>query len=218
MLRTFLGLFQRLMPREEPFIEKFCDHAQRVVEAARAFRAILHGDGSREELIALIRKMEREADRITEETIEATHRTFITPFDRSQIQELIDGMDDSVDTMKDAARRILLRGIHDFTPQMKAMANEVVNCAEIVQQSMPLLNTVSQHSEALLENFKKVKRAKKAVNELRDAGLAQLWGAGNTLSPGEKLLVEETYDLVTLVADRFKAVAKTVTGIVSEHV
>ncbi|HYG90401.1 MAG TPA: DUF47 family protein [Azospirillum sp.] len=218
MLRTFTGLFRRLMPREEPFIEKFCDHAQRVAEAARAFRAIVHGEGSREDLVAIIRKMEREADRITEETIEATHRTFITPFDRSQIQELIDGLDDTVDTMKDASRRILLRGIHEFTPQMKQMADEVVRCAEIVEQSMPMLNAVSRQSQPLLENFKKVKRAKKTVNDLRDAGLVQLWSADSIMSPGEKLLVEETYDLVALVADRLKDVAKTVTGIVSEHV
>lgn len=218
MLRTFIGLFQRMMPREEPFIEKFCAHAERVAEAARAFRSIVHGEGSREDLVAIIRKMEREADRITEETIEATHRTFITPFDRSQIQELIDGLDDTVDTMKDASRRILLRGIHEFTPQMRDMVDHVVNCAEIVRDSMPMLDAVSRQSDQILENFKKVKRAKKAVNELRDAGLAQLWSAENTLSPGEKLLVEETYDLVALVADRLKDVAKTVTGIVSEHV
>ena len=218
MLRTFIGLFHRLMPKEEPFIDKFCAHAERVAEAARAFRSIVHGEGSREDLVAIIRKMEREADRITEETIEATHRTFITPFDRSQIQELIDGLDDTVDTMKDASRRILLRGIHDFTPQMKDMADHVVRCAEIVQRSMPLLDSVSRQSEPLLENFKEVKRAKKAVNELRDYGLAQLWSADNPLDPGQKLLIEETYDLVALVADRLKDVAKTVTGIVSEHV
>lgn len=218
MLRTFIGLFNRLMPKEEPFIDKFVAHAERVAEAARAFRSIVHGEGTREDLVTIIRKMEREADRITEETIEATHRTFITPFDRSQIQELIDGLDDTVDTMKDASRRILLRGIHEFTPQMKQMADEVVRCAEIVRESMPLLDAVSRESEPLLENFKKVKRAKKTVNDLRDTGLAQLWSPENTLSPGEKLLVEETYDLVALVADRLKDVAKTVTGIVSEHV
>ncbi|HEY0837466.1 MAG TPA: DUF47 family protein [Azospirillum sp.] len=218
MLRPLLGLFQRLMPREEPFIDHFVDHAKRVAEAAAAFRAIVHGEGSFEQHVATIRRMEREADAITEATVEATHRSFITPFDRSQIQELIDGLDDCVDTMKDAARRMMLRGIRDFTPEMKDMADHVVRCAEIVRDSMPMLGTINKESERLLDAFKSVKRTKKAVNELRDSGLAMLWASEGPLSPGEKLLIEETYDLVASVADRLKDVAKTVTGIVSEQV
>jgi predicted phosphate transport protein (TIGR00153 family) len=218
MLRPLLGLIKRLMPREEPFIDHFVDHARCVAEAAAAFRAIVHGEGSFEQNVATIRRMEREADAITEATVEATHRSFITPFDRSQIQALIDGLDDCVDTMKDAARRMMLRGIRDFTPEMKEMADHVVRCAEMVRDSMPLLGSISKESERLLDSFKAVKRAKKAVNELRDSGLATLWASEGVMSPGEKLLVEETYDLVASVADRLKDVAKTVTGIVTEHV
>ena len=51
----------------------------------------------------------------------AIHRTFVTPFDRSQILDLITALDDTIDLMKEAGRRMPpLR--HRFTPQMLGMA------------------------------------------------------------------------------------------------
>ena len=51
---------------------------------------------------------ENEADEITREVLTAVRRTFITPFDRTDIQDLIGSMDDAIDQMNKTAKTITL--------------------------------------------------------------------------------------------------------------
>ena len=52
--------------------------------------------------------MEREhdADDVTREVLIAVRRTFITPFDRGNIRDLITSMDNSIDQMQKTAKTI----------------------------------------------------------------------------------------------------------------
>jgi uncharacterized protein Yka (UPF0111/DUF47 family) len=50
------------------------------------------------------------------------HRTFVTPFDRSHILDLITTLDDTIDVMKDTGRRMIRYGV-EFTPEMRGMAD-----------------------------------------------------------------------------------------------
>jgi uncharacterized protein Yka (UPF0111/DUF47 family) len=43
-------------------------------------------------------------------------RTFITPFDRNDIQDLISSLDDSIDQMNKTAKTITLFGVKSFEP------------------------------------------------------------------------------------------------------
>ena len=51
---------------------------------------------------------ERAADKVTHETIALLHKTFITPFDRDQIHQLITAMDDILDLIQDVAESVAL--------------------------------------------------------------------------------------------------------------
>ena len=59
---------------------------------------------------------ERAADKITHETITLLHKTFITPFDRDQIHQLITAMDDILDLMQDSAESMHLFDIQSLPP------------------------------------------------------------------------------------------------------
>jgi predicted phosphate transport protein (TIGR00153 family) len=102
-----LRAFRSLMPRDDRFIERFSEHARLIVPAAEAFRALMSGDGRAEQHAAEINRLEDAADQITRETVLAIHRTFVTPFDRSQILDLITALDDTIDLMKDTGRRMV---------------------------------------------------------------------------------------------------------------
>src|SRR5215471_5333968 len=76
-----------------------------VVEGAIQFRGILAGGDFDSHCKELFR-LEDAADGITHDVVHAVHRSFITPFDRSEVLELITALDDTIDLMKDAARRM----------------------------------------------------------------------------------------------------------------
>ena len=78
---------------------------------------------------------------MTRDIVQAIHRTYITPFDRSQILELATALDDTIDLMKEAGRRLRLYGI-EFTPEMQGMADCAVRATTAIRNAMPLLGSI----------------------------------------------------------------------------
>src|ERR1700709_1291993 len=143
-----MHFFRSLMPRDQKFIERFTEHARLIVPAAEAFRALMSGDGRAAQHAVEINRLEDAADQITRETILAIHRTFVTPFDRSQILDLITALDDTIDLMKDTGRRMVRYGVA-FTPEMQGMADCVVRATIELRDGMPLLGSIDRNSDRL---------------------------------------------------------------------
>ena len=90
--------FQRLLPREDKFFDLFESHSQLLVAGADALQRLFQGGDQVALYCRIIIDKEDEADQMVRE-ISTVRRTFITPFDRSDIQELIQSMDDAIDQM-----------------------------------------------------------------------------------------------------------------------
>jgi uncharacterized protein len=211
-----MRLFRSLMPREEKFMDYFCDHSLRIVGAADALRAMMEGGDAVASHFRTVCEKEGEADMITKNTLQAIHRTFITPFDRTDIHALITAMDDTVDLIEETAQRIMLYDIHVFTPEMKKMADTARTCARLLQDGLPLLRDINGN-----------------VGELDAMGreIGRIEGeADATLRHGIKLLMQterdpvclmtrkEIYELLEQVIDRCEDVVNVVEGIVIEQV
>ena len=212
---VLIRAFRALMPHDERFIERFSEHSRLIVPAAEAFRALMSGDGRAEQHAAEISRLEDAADQITRDTVLAIHRTFVTPFDRSQILDLITALDDTVDLMKDTGRRMVRYGV-GFTPEMQGMADCAVRAATAIRDAMPLLGAIDQNVDKLSAMSVEVRRIEGEADDLLDRGLRTLF-AGDT-SPGHKLTVEKVYDLVEAVVDRCEDVVDVIDGIVVEQV
>jgi predicted phosphate transport protein (TIGR00153 family) len=159
------------MPQEERFIGRFSEHARLIVPAAEAFRALMSGDGQAEQHAAEIARLEDAADRITRETVVAIHRKFVTPFDRSQIPDLITALDDTIDLMKDTGRRMIRYGV-SFTPEMRGMADCAVRAATEIRDAMPLLASIDVNIAKLSAMSVAVRSIESEADELLDRGFA----------------------------------------------
>jgi hypothetical protein len=82
---NILGWFQALMPREERFFTLFERHATIVVAGATALQGLLCGGDDVASYCEEIFRREAEADEVAREVLQAVRRTFITPFDRTDI-------------------------------------------------------------------------------------------------------------------------------------
>jgi hypothetical protein len=109
-----LQWFQRLMPRQDAFFPAFERHAAVMVKAAVALREMVAGGDQLKPRFQDIIDLEHEADGVAREVLLGLRTTFITPFDRADIQSLITSMDDSVDQCKATAKAIMLfeSGLH----------------------------------------------------------------------------------------------------------
>src|SRR4029079_12855043 len=112
-----LRWFQALMPREDRYYELFNRHALTLRLGAAALDDLLQGRVEIAEGCRRIVQHENEADAIAREVLVTVQRTFITPFDRGDIKELINLLDDSIDQMQKTAKAITLFEVTAFEPE-----------------------------------------------------------------------------------------------------
>jgi predicted phosphate transport protein (TIGR00153 family) len=213
-----LRWFHRLMPREERFFELFGRHSRVIVAGAEELRAMLEGGDAIERHYPVVLAKEEDADAITREVMQAVRRTFITPFDRGDIQALTSAMDDTIDQMKKTAKAIVLFKVHDFEPNMRLMGDAIVECAGLLREAVPCLSAVSAHAVRIGEICEQIKTIEGRADDLHDAGLMRLYEACSPDKAMRFIAANEVYDHLEKVVDRFDDVANEIQSIVIEHV
>ena len=204
----------RLMPREGKFFDLFNAHAERIVEGSRELAAMI---GSFTELEAHAQRIdaaERAADKLTHETIALLHKTFITPFDRDQIHQLITAMDDILDLIQDVAESVALYDLRSVTPEAKQLAEICQLCCDRVKTTVALLPDIKR-SEAILKYCAEIDRLESDADRVMRSALSKLFREEGDLKQVMKLRV--IYELLESITDRCEDVANVVEGIVLEN-
>jgi len=204
----------RLMPREGKFFELFNAHAERIVEGSRELAAMIGTFSELEAHAQRIDVVERAADKITHETIAMLHKTFITPFDREQIHQLITTMDDILDLIQDVAESVALYDLRKVTPEAKQLAEICQMTCERVRTTVSLLTDVKR-SDAILKCCEEIDRLESDADRVQRSALSKLFREENDLKQVMKLRV--VYDLLEMITDRCEDVANVVEGIVLEN-
>ncbi len=207
-------MLSRLMPREGNFFELFNGHAELIVEGSRELVAMITAFQDVEAHARRIDNAERAADKITHETITLLHKTFITPFDRDQIHQLITAMDDILDLMQDVAESIVLYDIRKVTPESRQLAEICQMCCERVRGAVGLLNKVKD-AEAILKTCQEIDRLESDADRVMRSAMSKLFREEADVKQLIKL--RTIYELLELITDRCEDVANLIEGIVLEN-
>lgn len=213
--------FQKLMPKEERFFTLFEKHAAIVVTGAEALRGLLQGGDTIEGYCKQIFQREAEADDVAREVLFAVRRTFITPFDRPDIQDLITSMDDTIDQMNKTAKTIVLFEVRSFEPQMQQIGEIIFKSAKLVLEAMPLLSSIGTNAGRLGVLTTKLVTIEEDADDLYNRGLKALFLAnrseGNQANAMNFVIGSELYDHLEKVVDRFEDVANEINSIVVDQ-
>ena len=210
--------FHALLPRDERFFDLFARHSDAVAAGAKALREMLEGGEAIPLHYKTVVDREHDADNVTREVLIAVRRTFITPFDRGGVKDLITSMDNTIDQMLKTAKTIRLFDQRTFTPQQKEMADAIVMCAALVREAMPLLSEMNANAGRLSEISEKISQIEGRADELHDAGLHQLYLTNQPSGSMAFFVGVEIYDHLEKVVDRFDDVGNEISGIVIENV
>ncbi|MFH6786921.1 MULTISPECIES: DUF47 domain-containing protein [Methylobacterium] len=213
-----LGWFRALMPREDRFFDLFERHARTLVAGAEALDQLLKSGEDVPRWCRTIAEREQEADDIAREVLEAVRRSFITPFDRGDIKDLIQSMDDAIDQMNRTAKTIMLFEVRDFDPVMREMGGTVLEAARLTAEAVPLLNGIGKHSTRLSELTERVTKVEGRSDALHEQGLKALYHASGRTDPMAYIVGSEILGHLEDVVDRFEDVANEISAIVIENV
>jgi uncharacterized protein len=213
--------FHALMPKEERFFVLFEKHAAIIVAGAEALRGLLQGGDTIEDYCKEIFQREAEADGVTREVLIAVRRTFITPFDRPDIQDLIGSMDDAIDQMNKTAKTIVLFEVRSFEPQMQQMAEIILQVAKLVLEATPLLGSIGSNAGRLNALTTKIIALEEEADDICNRGLKALYIAnrqdGRQGDAMKFVIGSELYDHLEKVVDRFEDVANEINSIVVDQ-
>ncbi len=210
--------FHALLPREDRFFDLFARHAEAVVAGAIALRAMLEGGDAVSSNYKTVMDREQDADNVTREVLIAVRRTFITPFDRGDIKDLITAMDNSIDQMQKTAKTIMLFDQRSFTRQQKEMGDAVVEAAHLAKEAIPLLSAISNNAARISSISEQISKIEGRADELHDLGLQELYRASQPSNSLAFFVGIEIYDHLEKVVDRFDDVANEIHGIMLENV
>jgi len=214
-----LGWFRALLPREDKFFDLFEQHSRLLVGGAEALQKLLAGGDDVERHCREIIDLENQADDITREVLLAVRKSFITPFDRGDIKDLIMSMDDAIDMMHKTVKTVMLYERKSFDPMMQDMGVVIVQAAKLTAEAVPLLEKVGANLTRLGALAEEVIRVEGRADELHDAGLKDLFhrhGRGGDAMT--YMIGSEIYGQLEKVVDRFEDVANEISGIVIENV
>jgi predicted phosphate transport protein (TIGR00153 family) len=207
-----------MMPREEKFFGLFNDHARILVDGAVALRDLLEGGSGVAAASARIVEHENRADAIVRDVLLSVRRSFITPFDRSDIKDLINQLDDSIDQMQKTAKAITLFEVTSFELHMRQMADIILRCAELTVEAVGLLGSLRENSGRINAITEEITRLEEQADDLNDQGIKALFLKNRDGNAMDFIIGNEIYDHLEKVVDRFEDVANRISGIVIEQV
>ncbi|MDP9962444.1 putative phosphate transport protein (TIGR00153 family) [Variovorax paradoxus] len=213
-------MFGKLLPREGNFFEMFNQHAERIVEAARAFEQLVANYNDvhlREQYNRDVDNAERAADRVTHDVNRLIHKTFITPIDREQIHKLINTMDDVADLIQDSAETMALYDVRHMTDEIVRLTALSVKCCDRLKDAVQFLGKIADPAvaEATLKTCEEIDRLESDADRVMRSAMSKLFREEPDVR--EVIKLKAIYELLETITDKCEDVANVIEGIVLEN-
>jgi uncharacterized protein Yka (UPF0111/DUF47 family) len=138
------------------------------------------------------------------DTLNRLDATFLTPFDREDIQSLLKRLDSVVDSIDAAAKRILLYQIEACPQGLIDLVAVLGRATSAVKTAMPELRNL-RRADVLRKAIQEVDRLEKEADDVHHGAIARLYNEG-----GDPILImklKEIFDLTERAVDRCEDVA-----------
>lgn len=198
---------------DQDFFSAFARHAEATLHAATLLVELFeHPD--RDHLAVEIERDEHEGDKILHGVVRALRATWITPFDRHDIQTLISRQDDVLDLIHAGSKRVALFELRQIPNDALAMTRYILKAAETIKSAVTLLHDLKQ-PEAILKFCEILNEIENDGDELYRRSLARLYKPGN--DPLDVMKWREVYDHLETALDRGEDVANQIESLVLEY-
>ena len=165
----------RLLPKDEKFQELFVDYARTTLDAARKLEDMILTYDRLDERVAEIRALEHHGDEIDGEVEVRLDRSFITPFDREDIHELVSRMDDVLDRIQEVAETFVIYDVKEPTDDARRMAGILAAQANQLNEAVGKLEGLKN----LEPNLKAIHDLENEADGLSRAAVARLFRGGH---------------------------------------
>lgn len=197
----------RLIPRDEGFYDLFAEIATRLTSSAELLKQLFEEPARLDHFVAAIKDVEHEADVLTHQVNIRIDKSFVTPMDREDIHLLASRLDNVVDLIDGAARRVAMFKIRETRESAKKLSDVIVRATTNISAAvagMKQPKVVALHAQDI-----------KALEKEGDAIYQEAVGAlfSGSPDPLEVMKWKEVYDTLEDALDECEDVANTLESI-----
>jgi len=204
----------RLLPQDEGFFDLFERAAANLVEGATLLDRLVADFNDVAQKAKQINNVEHAGDHLTREAIEKLNRTFLAPFDREEIHELVCRMDDVLDKIDEAVNRMVVYRVSRPSDDAKALARVLVTSATLIHEMMPLLRNLKQPQQ-LLNKCLEVQKQESEGDRIEQHALATLFDSQRDAI--DIIKWKDIYGDLESATDSCQDVANVIESIVIRH-
>jgi len=207
-------MLKKLLPRNVAFFDFFERHAETIVQGAKELLAFSSSEAIARDIFREIKLQEQEADRITHQCVETLHKTFITPFERTDIHRLISTMDDVIDEIEDVARFVVLYKLQFLRSDAIDLVHLLVKSTQEVQFAIKELKKM-RNTEALKGHFFNIYHLENEADTILIHAISRLFDE----EEDAKTIIKwkEVYEHLEKAVDLCEDVANIIEGIILEY-
>jgi len=183
-------------------LEKQADIAK---EAAKQFSAFQGANGSSNQIVDTLKKLEAEGDTVTHDLTRRADEKFITPFDKEDMHSLTVALDDVTDMIEAAGARMLIYQLHGDDADFALLAGALEKTVQATADSVCGLRNLKKHKE-LQTSLTKVHEYENQTDMAYRDALGKLFMQKQP-DPLEVFKWKDIYDHIEVAADKCEDVA-----------
>lgn len=130
----------KLFSRDEEFFNSFRQLAEHIGRAAELLGQLFENPMEAVRIASEIKRVERDGDEIVHSINSRIDTSFVTPLDREDIHLLAKRLDNVIDLIHGASRRVVIFRITQSRPGGHQLSNIIVHCAHEIQASIGNIN------------------------------------------------------------------------------
>jgi predicted phosphate transport protein (TIGR00153 family) len=205
--------FQLFVVKEKKFYPMFSEAASCSENAALCLAELLREPSNerRRALFKEIKEHEQHGDKITSTIYGELYKTFVTPFDREDINLLGGRLDTFLDHIHDAARRVVMYAPGKINDKLTEIGECILQDARLLKEIMDQLDSLQKNPRPVHEKCKEISRIEHHVDELFESYLSELFATEKDAIELVKLknivqVLEDTTDRAKEVSDLIRAI------------
>ncbi|MFM2136208.1 MAG: hypothetical protein RL021_1608 [Bacteroidota bacterium] len=207
------SIFQYLVPKDRKFIPLLEQASANLVVISKVLYEMMTTSdrNKRADLIRQIENLEHKGDEITHTIFNELATTFITPFDREDIQYLAGGLDDIIDYIHGSAKRIELYKVETVHPAMIKLAELILQCANELDNAVGSLRSM-RNIPRIRESLVKINSIENHADDLFDNAVARLFE--DEKNAVEIIKLKEVLSALETATDKCEDVANAIETII----
>jgi len=167
------------------------------------------------ELSHLIKLEEVDGDKATGKIFKLLNETFITPFDREDITELTDNMDDVIDIINRVAQKVILFSPETMPPATLEMATVIKNATNEIKSAVNELTNIRKSDKQIRMHIKEIKRLEEEADRIYEKGTSSLFKSD--IRTVELIKLKEIIQELEKAANRINTVGKILKTMVVKY-